>query len=85
MAGFRYSVWDPPLIISQIITLQCTFYAGLGVIFWFIDILFQQSLSLEQLFSYGAVHLKSVIGLCTVIAYLVNVIILLHFYIYGYS
>lgn len=73
MAGFRYSVWDPPLIISQIVTLLCTFYAGLGVIFWFIDTLFQQSISLEQLFSYGAVHLKSVIGLCTVIAYLVTI------------
>lgn len=72
MAGFRYWVWDPPLIISQIVTLQCVFYAGLGFVIWFIDVLFQQSLSLEQLFSYGAVHLKSAIGIGTVLAYMVS-------------
>ncbi|XP_003742890.1 protein SYS1 homolog [Galendromus occidentalis] len=72
MAGFRYWVWDPPLIISQIVTLQCVFYAGLGFVIWFIDVLFQQSLSLEQLFSYGAVHLKSAIGIGTVLAYMLN-------------
>lgn len=31
MAGqFRYTVWDPVMIISQIVTLQSVFYVCLG-------------------------------------------------------
>jgi protein SYS1 len=27
-------VWDPVLIIAQIVTLQCLFYVSLGVLLW---------------------------------------------------
>ena len=28
--SFRYTVWDPWMILSQMATLQCYFYAALG-------------------------------------------------------
>lgn len=55
MAGqFRSSVWDPVLIVAQIITLQCVFYVGLGLWVCMMDFIAGTNCSLEQLFSYEA-------------------------------
>lgn len=31
--SFRSYVWDPPLIIAQMMTLQCVYYGSLGLTF----------------------------------------------------
>ncbi|XP_037499552.1 protein SYS1 homolog [Rhipicephalus sanguineus] len=73
MAGhFRYSVWDPFLIISQMITLQCMYYVGLGFWICFLDIVTGQVLSLDQLFSYETVHIKDMRGRCIIGSYIIN-------------
>lgn len=50
-AGFRSYVWDPCLIISQIVAVQCVYYLFLA--FWvvFVDFSTGNSRSLDQFFS----------------------------------
>ena len=54
MSGsFRISVWDPPLIISQIIAVQCFMYVSLGL--WtilFLHLIAGQPLSVDYIFRY---------------------------------
>lgn len=54
MSGsFRVSVWDPPLIISQIIAVQCFMYVSLGL--WTIVLVHMiagQPLSTDYIFRY---------------------------------
>jgi hypothetical protein len=49
---FRNTTWDPLLIISQIIALQCVMYVGLGLWTFFMDLLVGSSRSLDHLFKY---------------------------------
>ena len=53
MAGqFRYTVWDPWMIISQIVTLQCIFYVSLGLWVFTFDLCVGTPRSLDQIFKY---------------------------------
>lgn len=53
MSGsFRNTQWDPALIISQIIAVQCIVYLSLGIIMAVLDLLTGDSNSLEHLFEY---------------------------------
>jgi hypothetical protein len=49
---FRNTTWDPLLIVSQIIALQCVMYVGLGLWTVFMDLLVGSSRSLDHLFKY---------------------------------
>lgn len=49
---FRSYVWDPVLIISQIILMQCIYYSFLGLWLAGVDGLVHTSRSLDQIFSY---------------------------------
>lgn len=73
MAGqFRSSVWDPVLIIAQIMTMQSIFYVGLGAWVCVLDILLGTNRSLEQLFGYEATQFTDVQGRFLMVAYLCN-------------
>ena len=54
MAGgsFRYTVWDPFMIIAQIVTLQCIYYVSLGLWIFIFDFLFGTPRSLDHIFKY---------------------------------
>lgn len=49
---FRSYVWDPVLIISQIILMQCIYYSFLGLWLASVDGLVHTNRSLDQIFSY---------------------------------
>uniref|UniRef100_A0A671SHB6 Protein SYS1 homolog n=1 Tax=Sinocyclocheilus anshuiensis TaxID=1608454 RepID=A0A671SHB6_9TELE len=49
---FRSYVWDPILIISQIMLMQCIYYSFLGLWLAGVDGLVHTSRSLDQIFSY---------------------------------
>ena len=49
---FRSYVWDPTLIISQIVCMQCIFYGGIGLWLFILDILIGRYVTIDQLFSY---------------------------------
>lgn len=50
MAQFRSYSWDPLLIISQMIAMQCVFYFGLGTIMYFLAFLHVEEISLDRIF-----------------------------------
>ena len=50
MSGFKYYVWDPVLIISQILAMQASFYLFLGLWVLGVDRLMYEDVSLSQLF-----------------------------------
>lgn len=52
MAHFRSYIWDPVLILSQILLMQCIYYSFLGLWLAGVDSLIQTSRSLDQIFSY---------------------------------
>lgn len=52
MAHFRSYIWDPVLILSQILLMQCIYYSFLGLWLAGVDSLIQTSQSLDQIFSY---------------------------------
>lgn len=52
MANFRSYIWDPVLIVSQILLMQCIYYSFLGLWLAGVDSLIQTSRSLDQIFSY---------------------------------
>lgn len=49
---FRSYIWDPVLIVSQIVLMQCIYYSFLGLWLAGVDSLVQSSRSLDQIFSY---------------------------------
>lgn len=49
---FRSYIWDPVLIISQIILMQCIYYSFLGLWLAGVDSLVHTNRSLDQIFSY---------------------------------
>lgn len=49
---FRSYIWDPVLIISQIILMQCIYYSFLGLWLAGVDGLVHNNRSLDQIFSY---------------------------------
>ena len=57
MSGsFRISVWDPPLIISQIIAVQCFMYVSLGLwTVFFVHMIAGQPLSVDYIFRYQVI------------------------------
>ncbi|KAL6068307.1 hypothetical protein QOT17_008336 [Balamuthia mandrillaris] len=70
-AGFFYpSVWDPPLIMLQILAMQCLFYLAVGVGLVFYGLLLGQGFFLyEQVFSAGLLHFRSTLGWSTVLSF----------------
>jgi protein SYS1 len=53
MAGtFRYTVWDPIMIVCQMATLQCAYYVSLGLWIFFFDVIGGMPRSLEHIFKY---------------------------------
>jgi len=74
MSGsFRVSVWDPSLIISQIIAVQCFMYVSLGLwILLFVHIIAGQPLSIDYIFKYQEVNVKDVTGRLVITCFLMN-------------
>jgi len=72
MGGFRSSVWDPILIVSQILTMQSVFYVTLGSWVYVMDCIADTYRSLDQLFAYEALQIKQFQGRLILIAYVLN-------------
>ncbi|XP_028410129.1 protein SYS1 homolog [Dendronephthya gigantea] len=71
-AQFRSNLWDPVLIVSQIIAIQCTYYVGLGVWILIFDFWMGSVHSLHQIFSDKAVDYSTTSGRLGAIAFILN-------------
>ncbi|XP_072308874.1 protein SYS1 homolog [Eucyclogobius newberryi] len=72
MAHFRSYIWDPVLIVSQIVLMQCIYYSFLGLWLAGVDGLVQTSRSLNQIFSYEILGFASMQGRLSMMAFILN-------------
>lgn len=72
MAHFRSYIWDPILIISQIVLMQCIYYSFLGLWVAGVDGLVQINRSLNQIFSYDVLGFATVQGRLSMMAFILN-------------
>nr|XP_032623304.1 protein SYS1 homolog isoform X3 [Chelonoidis abingdonii]XP_032623305.1 protein SYS1 homolog isoform X3 [Chelonoidis abingdonii]XP_032623306.1 protein SYS1 homolog isoform X3 [Chelonoidis abingdonii] len=73
MAGqFRSYVWDPVLILTQIVLMQAVYYSSLGLWLALVDSLVQNSPSLDQIFSYEILGFSTPPGRLSMIAFILN-------------
>lgn len=69
MAGqFRSYVWDPALIISQIVCMQCIFYGGIGFWLLLLDTFIGRYVTIDQMFLYQEMQFKDGLGKLVMIA-----------------
>lgn len=72
--NFRYTVWDPVMIVSQICTLQSSFYFTLSLWVFLFDVAQGQPRSLYQLFSYQSLITSTSQGKFLIAAFLCNAV-----------
>ncbi|XP_072024738.1 protein SYS1 homolog [Amphiura filiformis] len=72
VASFRSYVWDPQLIVSQILTMQSIFYVCYGFWLVMVDFIVDAPRSLDQIFKYECLEFGSSRGRLIVGVYVLN-------------
>lgn len=73
MSGkWRYSVYDPILIILQILTLTSLFYFSLTIFIYLIDLIFDFDVNISQIFNYKLIGLNTGYNFFITVAFLIN-------------
>jgi len=67
---FYANIFDPVLVLSQIVIMQCTFYLLIGLLVVVCHALFQSELSLSFLLDPSALHVREAIGWPPILAFL---------------
>lgn len=65
-------VWDPWLIVGQIVCLQCLYYVTLGLVFALLVGTRVSRMSLFYFFDYAAVTASTVTGWCVIASFLLT-------------
>ncbi|KAF5274996.1 hypothetical protein FQA39_LY06933 [Lamprigera yunnana] len=73
--SFRYTQWDPWLLIGQIISVQCIMYATLGLIMALLGHLFGDNRSLDHIFEYNEIHVRDFGGRMVISSFVINSLI----------
>lgn len=72
---FRKTTWDPMLIISQIIAVQCVIYFTLGLWIVIIADLMGTTTSLDYAFQYKEIHVRNFGGYLLIVVFILNSIV----------
>ncbi|KAJ8926020.1 hypothetical protein NQ315_009875 [Exocentrus adspersus] len=70
--SFRYTQWDPWLIISQIISVQCILYVTLGLIVFLLGLLAGDTLTLDHIFEYHEIQVRDIGGRLVISSFVIN-------------
>lgn len=76
MASFRKDVWDPVLIISQVLAVQSLYYIYLGLLFFLLDWLSGHHPSVDQYFDSSIMNITYLYGVITVTCFLLASLIM---------
>ncbi|VDL85968.1 unnamed protein product [Schistocephalus solidus] len=68
--GFRSSVWDPVLIISQIVCIQCLYYGAAGALLALISPVSSWQTSLSLIFDDEELRFRDAQGRCLIAVFL---------------
>lgn len=71
---FRVTVWDPILLISQILTIQALFYTSLAIFVFIVDFLFADTPSITHIFAYHVISFQSGHNVFIILCFLVNAV-----------
>ncbi|KAJ1527197.1 hypothetical protein ONE63_008728 [Megalurothrips usitatus] len=69
---FRSTIWDPTLIVSQILAVQFIFYSSLGLWLSIVNLVSGTYCSLDLLFKYEEIHLHDFGGRAVITAFVLN-------------
>uniref|UniRef100_H2YVC1 Protein SYS1 homolog n=1 Tax=Ciona savignyi TaxID=51511 RepID=H2YVC1_CIOSA len=69
---FRSSVWDPPLILSQMITLQCIYYTTLGIVSAVVMLVARNQPSLHYIFDTNVFQFSGRLNQLVMVSHLLN-------------
>mmetsp|Transcript_10269 Transcript_10269/g.23409 ORF Transcript_10269/g.23409 Transcript_10269/m.23409 type:complete len:149 (+) Transcript_10269:93-539(+) len=69
---FGRDAFDPQLIISQMLVMQCCFYLSLGAFLVALDHLFGVPVNMDQFFTAYSFRTSSSFGWSTLVAFLIN-------------
>lgn len=72
---FRKTTWDPILIISQIIAVQCIMYCVLGIWIILMATVLGTAKSLDYAFQYQEIHVKDFTGYSVIVVFVINSVI----------
>ncbi|EPS74473.1 hypothetical protein M569_00284, partial [Genlisea aurea] len=76
------AVWDPWLIVAQIVCLQCLFYLGFGIFSTVLVGSRVAKMSLVYFFDYAAVNASSITGWCVLISFFLSSLLGAFFLVY---
>ena len=65
-------MWDPWLIVAQIVCIQCLYYLSLGVFMGVLVGTRVNKMSLVYFFDFATVTLSTVTGWCVVVSFLLS-------------
>ncbi|KAL2653564.1 hypothetical protein R1flu_021692 [Riccia fluitans] len=66
------TIWDPWLIVGQIVCIQCLYYLSLGLLLSLFVGTQVPRFTLNYFFNYSHVSASSFVGWCTIFAYFIN-------------
>ncbi|XP_010539497.1 PREDICTED: protein SYS1 homolog [Tarenaya hassleriana] len=66
------ALWDPWLIVAQIVCLQCSYYLTLGIFMMVFLGVWVPRLSLVYFFDYATLTLSTVSGLCAIASFFLS-------------
>ncbi|GLV36454.1 Sys1 golgi trafficking protein [Carabus blaptoides fortunei] len=72
---FRNTQWDPSLITTQIISVQCIMYLSLGLIVTLLGFISGDNRSLDHLFEYHEIQIRDIAGKMVISAFVINSLI----------
>jgi len=75
MAKFYTSVWDPFLILCQIVAMQSVFYLSLGIFLLMLGWMSNVLVSLDQFLSFEEITVHNSSGLITIFSFLASSIV----------
>lgn len=73
--SFRYTQWDPCLIISQIVAMQSVMYLSLSLLVAIMQDLTGSTRTLDHLFEYHELHIVDNEGRAVILAFVFNAVI----------
>ncbi|KAL0811776.1 hypothetical protein ABMA28_009207 [Loxostege sticticalis] len=73
--SFRYTQWDPCLIVSQIVAMQTLLYLSLCIIMAIMQDLTDSTRTLDHIFEYHEIHVKDTEGRSVIAGFVLNAII----------
>ncbi|XP_063628980.1 protein SYS1 homolog [Cydia splendana] len=72
--SFRYTQWDPCLIVAQIVAIQSVLYLTLSLLMAIMQDLTGSTRTLDHIFEYHELHVRDSEGRSVIIAFVINAI-----------